>query len=467
MTSYYLAVDIGASSGRHIIGWLEDGKLMLREMYRFKNGMLEKDGVKYWDTDSIFENIKNGMIKCREAGMTPVSMGIDTWGVDFSLLDKNGKKLGLSVGYRDDRTIGMDEEVYKYIPEKELYLRTGIQKAIYNTIYQLMALKNDQPGLLDEADALLMTPDYYNYLLTGKMAAEYTISTTGQLIDPVKCDWDYELIDMLGFPRRMFLPVQKPGSVLGTLSDEVRAEVGFDCEVINIASHDTASAVLAVPSIDPDTMYISSGTWSLMGVELDKAVLTEESCEANLTNEGGYDYKYRFLKNIMGLWMIQSVMKEYDDKYSPADMCRMAEEEAGFDSIVDVDDNRFFAPESMIEAVREYCRETNQSVPETPGQIARVIYRSLAVCYGKTAQQIERITGRHFAAINIVGGGSQAEYLDRLTAEMTGKTVYAGPTEGTAIGNIGAQMLKSGEFESVAQFRRCIFESFGVKTFRN
>ena len=464
MTRYYLAIDIGASSGRHILGSIQDGKLTLEEVYRFENGFHDVNGTKCWDADQLFSQIKAGMVRCAEAGKIPVSMGIDTWGVDYVFLDSAGQRLGEAVAYRDDRTEGMDAEVYKLIPEDQLYGRTGIQKQLYNTIYQLMAVKTQTPELLEQAATLLMTPDYYHYLLTGKMAAEYTIASTSQLVSPVTCDWDWELIDTLGYPRRIFAPVHKPGTVLGSLTEEVQKEVSFNCQVVLPPAHDTASAVLAVPAA-VDAVYISSGTWSLMGVEREEADCSGVSKAHNFTNEGGYDYRFRYLKNIMGLWMIQNVKKECDDRYSFAQLCDMASRES-IPSIVDCYDNAFLAPENMSEAVRDYCRRTNQSVPETPGQLAAVIYNSLAKCYGDTVQEIEDATGKHYDRIHIVGGGANASYLNELTARYTGRTVYAGPTEATAIGNLLCQMITGGELENTAAAKACVRNSFDLETYQ-
>ena len=465
MEKYFLAVDIGASSGRHILSHLEDGKIVLEEVFRYENGMQEIDGHKCWDSDLLFSNIKEGMKKCAELGKVPAYMGIDTWGVDYVLVDKAGKRIGNAVGYRDDRTAEIDREVYQIIPEKDLYARTGIAKQVFNTIYQLAALKKESPEQLEQADTLLMSPDYYNFLLTGKRASEYTIASTGQLVNPETKDWDYELIRMLGFPEKIFTPLQKPGTILGNLSEAVQAEVGYDCCVVMVPSHDTASAVLAVPSKTSDFAYISSGTWSLLGVELDHAICNEQSRKANFTNEGGYDYTVRFLKNIMGLWMIQSVRNEMNKAYSFAQLCAMAEEVKDFPSRVDVDEHRFFAPDSMIGTIREACSESGQPVPETPGELATVVYQSLADCYKKSLSNLEAMTGKTYPAINIIGGGANAEYLNQLTANATGKTVYAGPTEATAIGNIVCQMLACGEFSSVREARSSVFDSFAVKTF--
>lgn len=465
MGKYYLAVDIGASSGRHILAHLENGKIRLEEIWRFDNGMKLKNGHLCWDLDHLKKNLILGMQKCVQLGKIPESIGIDTWAVDFVLLDENGGLLTDAVGYRDSRTEGMDEEVYKIIPQDELYGRTGIQKQIFNTIYQLMAVKKESPETMDKADAMLMIPEYLNYILTGNKAAEYTNATTTQLVSPATNDWDHELIRMLGYRDSMFQPIHMPGYVVGHLLPQIREQVGFDCEVVLVATHDTGSAVLSVPSNGDDGIYISSGTWSLMGVERKDADCSADSMKANFTNEGGYDHRFRYLKNIMGLWMIQSVRHELNDAYSFAQLCQMAEECSDFPSRVDVNDSRFLAPESMTGAIQDYCRQSGQPVPETPGELATVIYQSLASCYGEVAGEIEAITGKKYTKIHIVGGGSNADYLNALTAKASGRTVYAGPTEATAIGNIVAQMLKSREFSSLEEARSCIFDSFGVKTF--
>ena len=466
MTKYYLAVDIGASSGRLILGHLENGKMELEEVHRFENGMVKKDGELCWEFDRLFQEIKNGLKKCKEIGKIPVSMGVDTWGVDFVLMDKDDKVLGNTVGYRDHRNEGMDEEVYKTISLEDLYARTGIQKAIFNTVYQLMAVKTKHPEYLEQAETMLHVPDYFHYLLTGKKTCEYTEATTGQLVNAETKDWDYELIDKLGYPRKMFQKLIMPGTSVGHFTEEVKAEVGFDVEVVAPATHDTGSAVLAVPANDDDFIYISSGTWSLMGIEREKADCSKKSCEMNFTNEGGYAGRFRYLKNIMGLWMIQSVRHEYDDKYGFAEICQMAEEAKDFPSRVDANDECFLSPESMIEEVKDYCRRTRQKVPETLGEIATVIYTSLAECYAKTAKELEEMTGRTFSRIHVVGGGSNAGYLNELTARATGKEVHAGPGEATAIGNITAQMLKAEEFKSIEEARTTIHESFGIKVYQ-
>lgn len=465
MRTYYLAVDIGASSGRHMLSWIEDGKICLEEIYRFQNGMKEKDGHLCWDLERLFEEIIQGMAKCKELGKIPVSMGIDTWAVDFVLLDRDGKKLGDAVGYRDHRTKGMDEDVYEIIGPKALYERTGIQKQIFNTIYQLMAVKKQTPELLEQAETLLLIPDYFNYLLTGVKRTEYTNATTTQLVSPQTCNWDMELIEKLGYKTSFFTPITMAGTDLGPLTKEIRERVGFQLEVVQAASHDTASAVLSVPAKEKDFLYISSGTWSLMGVEQMQANCSKTAMEANFTNEGGYEYRYRFLKNIMGLWMIQSVRHEMNDRYSFGQLCSLAAECDDFPSRVDVQDQRFLSPENMTAEIQAYCRDTNQEIPKTPGELSAVIYHSLAESYGKTVREIEAVTGRTYQVIHIVGGGANAAYLNQLTAKATGKTVYSGPTEATAIGNMVVQMLRQKEFESLAEVRSVIYDSFEIRHF--
>lgn len=468
MEQYYLAVDIGASSGRHILGSVKDGRITLEEIYRFDNGMCNtRDGL-CWDAEKLFGEIKTGMKRCREMGKIPVSMGIDTWAVDFVLLDEAGEMSGSMTGYRDGRTMGMDEVVYQVISPEKLYERTGIQKQIFNTIYQMMAIKEKKPELLQKAKAFLMAADYFHFLLTGKKLQEYTNATTTQLVSPHTKDWDYELIGMLGYPKEWFHPLSMPGTVAGELKEEIQKEVGFNCQVVLPATHDTGSAVLAVPSNQEDILYISSGTWSLMGTEQAQAICTRESMELNFTNEGGYDFRFRFLKNIMGLWMIQSVRKEWKElgfgEFSYQELCRMASME-DIATLVDCNDERFLAPASMIGAIGDFCMETGQKVPVTPGEMAAVIYNSLAMCYKKTLDEIEQITGKQYPFIHIVGGGANADYLNQLTAGYTKRTVFAGPAEATAIGNLIVQMIKAGEFGSLKEARAQVFKSFDIKTY--
>ncbi len=472
---YYLAVDIGASSGRHIISYIEDGKIKYEEIYRFYNGMDEGKGHLVWDTKRLFREVITGLKKCKEKGINPTSIGIDTWGVDYVLLDENDEIIGSTYAYRDSRTDGVDSEVYNIVSKEEIYKRTGIQHVSFNTIYQLMATKKYEPESLDKAKTFLMIPDYLNFLLTGVKKQEYTNATTTQLVNCNTDTWDVELIEKLGLPVKLFGDLSMPGSVVGNLSEEIQKEVGFDTKVLLPATHDTGSAVMSVPGTSDGTLYISSGTWSLFGCELKVPNNGTVAYNSNFTNEGGYDFRYRFLKNIMGLWMIQSVKKEFEagydypgkttmDDYSFANICKKAEE-ASIESMVDANSNIFLAPKSMVKAVRDECERTGQKVPVTPWEIARVIYRSLAMCYKKAAEEIEEITGKSYEAINIVGGGANAVYLNKLTADATGKKVYSGPTEATAIGNIGAQMIADSVFDGIIDFRKCVYESFEIDSY--
>lgn len=464
MEKYFLAIDIGASSGRHMLACKREDKIVLQEIYRFSNGMKEKEGHLIWDVDHLFFEILTGMKKCVELHKIPYSMSIDTWGVDYVLLDKEGNRLGNVNAYRDNRTKKIVKEVYDRIDETELYERTGIQKQAFNTIFQLMADKCIDATKFSLADKLLMIPDYFHYLLTGKAVTEYTNATTTQLVSPITKDWDMELIEQLGYPKKLFQPIKLPGYELGTLTEQIQKEVGFNCNVVLPATHDTGSAVLAVPSTKEAPFYISSGTWSLIGTELLAADCSNASRVHNLTNEGGYDYRFRYLKNIMGLWMIQSVRRELAEDLDFGTICEGASK-CKITSIVDCNEERFLAPKSMAKEVQTACRETNQEVPEGIFEIAAVIYNSLAVCYANAKEEIEELTGTHYDTIHILGGGANAEYLNELTAKATGCPVLAGPTEATAIGNIAAQMITSGELEDLTDARNCIYESFPIKQY--
>lgn len=467
MAKYYLAVDIGASSGRHLLGNCENGRISLQEIYRFDNRLIRKNGHLCWDADRLFLEILNGMKRCAQAGKVPVSMGIDTWGVDFVLLGAEQKRIGEAVGYRDPRTAQIVPDVEALISPEQLYARTGIQKQSFNTIYQLYALKKENPEQLERAERFLMIPEYFNFLLTGVAMNEYTNATTTGLVNVSTREWDAEILERLGIPPRLFGKLRQPGTPVGRLGRAVKEEVGFDCEVVLPATHDTGSAVMAVPSQKGErSIYLSSGTWSLMGIERPDADCREESRRLNFTNEGGYGFRYRFLKNIMGLWMIQSARHELKQKYSFDDLCFMAEENDAFPSRVDVNDSSFLAPENMGEAIRDYCRRTGQPVPSSTGELFACIYHSLADSYADTVKEIESVAEGAYPVIRIVGGGTKDEYLNRLTAARTGRTVYAGPAEATAVGNLLAQMLKDQVFSDIWEARAAVADSFEIKMIR-
>lgn len=466
MKKYYLAVDIGASSGRHILGCLENGKIVMEEIHRFANRIEKQGNALCWNLDRLFEEVLYGMAVCRKMGKIPCSIGIDTWAVDYVLLNEQGRPAGKTYAYRDHRTEGIDAEVNAVISSTELYTRTGIQKQIFNTMYQLAAAKKEEPHVLDEASTLLMIPDYFCYRLTGLKKTEYTNATTTQLLNVVTKTWDYELLEKLGIKSSLFTEISSPGTFLGRLTPGIQERVGYDTDVIQVATHDTASAVAAVPANESDFVYISSGTWSLMGVEQSRADCSEESRLANMTNEGGYEYRFRFLKNIMGLWMIQSVRREFDKRYTFDELCALAEECSSITSRVNVDDNRFLSPESMISAIQDFCRETGQSVPLTPGELASVIYHSLAEGYCSALENIEKLTGKTYPSINIVGGGSNDTYLNQMTADAAGRIVYSGPKEATAIGNLLVQMIEKKDLAGLQEARQAVRASFTIQTYK-
>lgn len=458
---YYLSIDIGASSGRHILSSVQNGKLVLEEVYRFENGMTQKDGHLVWEYEKLFSNIIEGLKECKKLGKIPVSVGIDTWGVDYALIDADGKVIGDVYAYRDGRTEEPIKKVHEIIPFETLYKRTGSQFQIYNTIYQLYTDKLS--GKLDKAERFLMMPDFFNYLLTGVMKNEFTNASTTGLMSAKTRDWDMETVKELGLPEKLFKELSDPATFVGNLKPEIAKEIGYDLKVVLPATHDTASAVMAVPEIG-QPLYISSGTWSLLGIESPVAISTEEALKENFTNEGGYERSTRFLKNIMGLWMIQCVRREYNKKYSWGDFVTLSKEVKDFNSIVDVNDNSFLAPASMIEAIKDYCRKTGQKVPETPGEIALCVYDSLAVCYKRAVETVERVTGYKFDTIHIVGGGCQNAYLNELTAKRTGRRVVAGPVEATAIGNALSQLLYDGAVKNINEAKELVKVSFDTET---
>ena len=475
---YYLAIDIGASSGRHILGHVESGKLILEEVYRFDNLQVHQNGHDCWDMDNLWKGIIGGLKACKMLGKIPVTVGIDTWAVDYVLLDENDQVIGDAVAYRDSRTEGMREIVNATISADELYSRTGIQYQPFNTIYQLTALKREHPEQLEQAKWLLMIPEFFNFKLTGVKQNEYTNASSTNLVNAEGKCWDTEIITRLGLPTGIFHELALPGTQLGGLLPEIQEEVGFDTTVILPATHDTGSAFLAVPARDDNAVYLSSGTWSLLGVENEVPITTPESQTQNFTNEGGAWYRYRYLKNIMGLWMIQSIRRELNGvayiqgkqnrtasvkKWSFPDLIEEAKKAEHFGSVLDVNRNCFLAPESMIQAIKDECARTNQPVPETVGEIMQCVYTSLSVCYRDAIANLEKLTGKKYTSINIVGGGCQDGYLNRRTAQATGLTVYAGPVEGTAIGNLALQMIEAGEYESLQAARDSIRRSFEIK----
>ena len=462
MNTAVLAIDIGASSGRHMLGKLENGKLTLEEIYRFPNGTVKKNGRLCWDHQALWAHILAGMKKCAELGQIPASVGVDTWGVDYVLVDEDGRMLSDGVAYRDDRT----QAVLGLLPDDELYRRTGIAKQPFNTVYQLMTEPKER---LQKAHRLLFTPDHFHYLLSGKMVNEYTIASTGALVNPVTRTWDAQVLRMAGVPESLFPEAPKmPGTVLGRLRPEVAAEVGFDCSVILPASHDTGSAYMAVPARDDRAAYLSSGTWSLLGTELDAPILTADSCQSGLSNELGANGKINYLKNIIGLWLIQESRREYKRRgqaYSFAELEQQALAAEPLRSFIDPDAPEFVAPGDLPSRIQEFCRKTGQPIPETAGAVMRCIYESLALKYRYAIEQLSAVTGRAFTTLHVLGGGTKDRLLCQMTADCCGLTVKAGPVEATALGNIMIQLKALGVLDSITQGRRLIAETEVIKTY--
>ena len=452
---YCLAIDMGASSGRHILGYIENGKLQLEEIYRFENGIVDIDGTLCWDIEKLFTEIKNGLKECKSRGIIPDTVAIDTWGVDYVLLDKNKKEIMPAVSYRDARTLGIPEEIDKIIPRKELYERTGIQATNYNSIYQLYCDKNS--GKLDNAEYFLMMPEYFSFKLTGEIKNEYTLTTTGGLVNVNTFERDEEILDKLGIDKKIFSPLSLPGTVVGNLSDEVKEEIGFDTTVILCASHDTASAVASC-SVGDNGIYISSGTWSLIGTENAYPVTCEKAMNSGFTNEGGVEHRYRFLENIMGMWLFQNIRKNLDKKYTYDEMMQMAID-SNFVEYINPNAPDFLAPDNMIEAIRNYLGK-----PELPiGDVLNSVYHSLAKTYNEAVKVIEEISNKQINVINIVGGGCKDSYLNSLTEKYTGKRVIAGPVEATAAGNLMVQLMYLDKNLDLTKARELIKNSFGKK----
>ena len=465
-----LGIDLGASSGRAMLGTLEGKKLTIREIHRFLNEPVTLCGRFVWDMPRLFHEIKQALLKLSKSGETVDAIGIDTWGVDFGLLDKNGHLLGLPVHYRDARTNGIPEKVRAIIPDEELFARTGIAFNSFNTLYQLYAMKEEGDPALESAQDLLFLPDLLAYFLTGKKGTEYTIASTSQLLNPFTRDWDRELMEKLGIPAHIFGEVKLPGTVRGTLLPEIARECGVaEIPVIAIGGHDTASAVAAVPAKEKDFAYISSGTWSLLGAEVQEPLCTEGVMKANYTNEGGVDGSIRLLKNIMGLWIIQECKREWDRRGSETSFGELVElsmQAPAFKAILDVDDPCFLAPGDMPARIQAYCAKSGQPVPEGKGEISRVIYESLALKYRWAIERLEEdMLKKPIEALHIVGGGSKNALLNRFTAEAIKRPVIAGPDEGTIIGNLLVQAQALGAISGIRELREVVENSFPTKTF--
>lgn len=463
-----LAIDLGASSGRAILGIFDGKNITLEEVHRFANEPVSINGTLFWDTLRLLHDIKQGILKAKIKGGFD-SIGIDTWGVDFGLIDDEGYLVENPVHYRDIRTKGLVEESFGLIPKEEFYGTTGIQFMELNTAFQLYSLKKQRPHLLERADKMLLTPDLFNYMLTGIKSTEYSIASTTQLLDANKRDWAWDIIDRLGLPRKLFTKIVPPGTVIGQLSDEICNELGVPkADVVSIASHDTQSAAVAVPAKHKDFIFISCGTWSLFGTELDKPIINEKSEQLNITNEGGYGNTITFIKNIIGLWLIQESRRQWQregNDYSYAQLEKYALAAEPFVSFIDPDAPEFVPQGNLPKRVREYCKKTEQPVPETVGEIMRCIYQSLALKYRYAYEQIRECTGKQYEDIHMVGGGTKDNLLCQMTANSCNCNVIAGPIEATVIGNIAVQLIASGHIDSTEQARKIIARSQNVVTY--
>ena len=452
--TYYLAIDIGASSGRHILGYIDNGRLKLEEIHRFENYITNQNGTLVWDIEHLVSEVKKGIAKCKEIGKIPCTVAIDTWGVDYVLLDESKQEILPAVSYRDSRTNRVINKVESIISAEELYLKTGIQKQNFNTIYQLYADKLS--GRLEDAKHFLMIPAYLSYKLTGIIKNEYTNATTTGMVNADTKQWDYEIIDKLSLPKHLFGTLDTPCTVIGNFTKEMQDYSGFDSTVIFAPSHDTASAVCACP-IDDNSVYISSGTWSLIGVESLNPIVNEKSMAANFANEGGIDYRFRFLKNYMGMWLFQNVKKNLNNEFSYDDMMRLAMQSKRFE-MIDTNAPDFLAPENMINAIRSYLK--NESIPIEV--VINSVYHSLAQSYKNAIDEIEKLAGKTIDNVFIVGGGSKDTYLNKLTAQYTGKKVVTGLSEATATGNLLSQIMYDKKI-SLAQARDIVKNSFDIK----
>ena len=452
--TYYLAIDIGASSGRHILGYIDNGRLKLEEIHRFENYITNQNGTLVWDIEHLVSEVKKGIAKCKEIGKIPCTVAIDTWGVDYVLLDESKQEILPAVSYRDSRTNRVINKVESIISAEELYLKTGIQKQNFNTIYQLYV--DYLSGKLDNAKYFLMIPAYLSYKLTGVIKNEYTNATTTGMVNAESKTWDNDIIEELGLPKHLFGTLDAPCTVIGNFTKEMQDYAGFDSTVIFAPSHDTASAVCACP-IDDNSVYISSGTWSLIGVESLNPIVNEKSMAANFANEGGIDYRFRFLKNYMGMWLFQNVKKNLNNEFSYDDMMRLAMQSKRFE-MIDTNSPGFLAPENMIIAIRNYLK--NESIPIEV--VINSVYHSLAQSYKNAIDEIEKLAGKTIDNVFIVGGGSKDTYLNKLTAQYTGKKVVTGLSEATATGNLLSQIMYDKKI-SLAQARDIVKNSFDIK----
>ena len=478
---FYLTFDLGAESGRAIMGTLENGKLSLSEEHRFLTGAesvptmypdcipekMESDCSLLWDFTRFWHEIKSAIKKVSKK-VSIRSAGVDAWGVDFALLDKNGMLIASPYNYRDSRTNSILEEVYKHLPKKRIYDINGIQFMSLNSLPQLLSLVVNDSPVLKITEKFLMVPDLINYWLTGRAVAEFTEATTSQLFDPHKGDWSEEIIKAMGFPHHIFPEIVQPGTILGPLRQSVAKELNTELTVVAPATHDTGSAVAAVPAEGNDFAWISSGTWSIVGMNVPEPVINEDSFKYNFTNEGGIGGTYRFSKNVMGLWVVQQCRQEWMSEgknYSYGELTKMAADVPLSTSFVDPDYSKFLKPGNMVEKVQEFCKMTGQTVPITEGEVIRAVLIGLALRYRYVIEKLEEISGKNLSAVHIVGGGTKNKLLSQMTADALGRKVITGPIEATAIGNIIVQAIAMGDIKDWKAGVEVIKNSFEIRTF--
>ncbi len=465
-----LAFDYGASSGRAILGTYDGEKLTLDEVHRFSNDPVMANNTFYWDVLRLFHEMKQGILKCKNRGDKDISgIGVDTWGVDYGLLDASGQLLGNPVHYRDNRTEGMIEEACKIVSRRDIYEETGIQFMKFNTLYQLFSMKRTNSPILEKAKTMLLMPDLLNYFLTGEKITEYTIASTTQMMNPRNGKWANSLINKLEIPGNILTDMIDTGTVIGKVNKNIKEELNIDdVPVIAVAGHDTGSAVVSVPATQDKFAYLSSGTWSLLGVELPQPIINETTFSLDYTNEGGYNRTTRLLKNIMGLWILQECKRTWDragESFSYDRLEEMAEGAKPFAAFIDPDDDIFYSPGNMPEKVMEYCRKTGQQVPESKASIVRCILESLALKYNIIFKGLEEIVGYEIPVLHIVGGGSQNIMLCQFTANALGKTIVTGPVEATSVGNLLCQLMALGEISGLKEARELVERSFPTKVY--
>ncbi len=463
-----LAFDFGASSGRAILGIFDGERIELQEVHRFSNDPVKINGTVYWDVQRLFFEIKQGILKAKEAGGFD-SIGIDTWGVDFGLLRKDGTLVENPVHYRDARNDGMVEKATEYMSKERMYDITGIQFMDFNTVFQLLSLKENRPYILEEADKLLFMPDLLNYMLSGVKSTEFSIATTSQMVDLKTNNWSEEILDTFGIKKDLLTDIAPTGAVIGQLSDEICEELGVPkADIVSVAAHDTQSAITATPCEFDDFAFISCGTWSLFGTEVKEPIINEASKKLNVTNEGGYDYTTAFLKNICGLWLIQESRRQWireGREYSYAELEKLALECEPFKCFIDPDAPEFAPMGNLPRRVKEYCEKTGQYVPQTVGEIIRCIYESLALKYRYTFDGIKECTGKDYDRIHVMGGGTKDKLLLQMTAQSCNVNVYGGPIEATALGNVAIQLMSTGAIRDIKEARKIIAKGENLKLY--